>query len=49
MCTASLVNHSTEHSDTKWFRGVIYADGFYGDEGFDADAPIQIDEANAKL
>ena len=40
----SLVNHSTEHSDTKWFRGAIYADDFYGNEEFDADTPVQIDE-----
>lgn len=42
--SCSLVNHSTEYSDTKWFRGAIYADGFYGDEEFDADTPAQIDE-----
>lgn len=40
----SLVNRSTEHSDTQWFRGAIYADGFYGDVEFDADAPAEINE-----
>jgi len=40
----SLVNQSTEHKDTKWFRGAIYADGFYGAEEFDADAPAEVDE-----
>lgn len=40
----SLINQSTEHSDTKWFRGAIYADGFYGDEEFDADTPLEVNE-----
>ncbi|MDO5398867.1 MAG: glycoside hydrolase family 28 protein [bacterium] len=40
----SLVNRSTEYSDTRWFRGAIYADGFYGDIEFDADTPVKIDE-----
>lgn len=40
----SLVNKSTEHSDTKWFRGAIYADGFYGYEEFDADTPVEIND-----
>ena len=40
----SLVNHSTEHTDTKWFRGAIYADGFYGYDDFDADTPVETDE-----
>jgi polygalacturonase len=40
----SLVNHSTEYEDTKYFRGAIYADAFYGDEVFDADIPSEINE-----
>ena len=40
----SLVNHSTEYRDTKWFRGAIYVDGFYGHEKFDADTPAAVDE-----
>lgn len=40
----SLVNHNTEYSDTKWFRGAIYADAFYGDEEFDADTPVRVTE-----
>lgn len=40
----SLVNHSDEYGDTKWFRGAIYVDGFYGSDDFDADAPIEINE-----
>jgi len=40
-CT--LVNHSTEHGDTKWFRGAVYVDGFYGEDKFDADTPAEID------
>lgn len=41
-CT--FVNHSTEYSDTKWFRGTIYADAFYGDEEFDAGMPVRVNE-----
>ncbi len=37
-------NQSTEHSDTKWFRGAIYLDGFYGSEEFDADAVVPVDD-----
>lgn len=40
----SLVNRSTEHGDTKWFRGALYADGFYGEEEFDADTPFDVNE-----
>lgn len=37
----SLINHSTEYGDTQYFRGALYADGFYGDAEFDADTPIE--------
>jgi polygalacturonase len=40
----SLVNHSTEYEDTKYFRGAIYADAFYGDEVIDADIPSDVNE-----
>ncbi len=40
----SLINTSTEYGDTKYFRGAIYADGFYGDEEFDADTPREVNE-----
>ncbi|MCM1192038.1 MAG: glycoside hydrolase family 28 protein [Acetatifactor muris] len=40
----SLVNHSREFSDGRWFRGALYADGFYGYETFDADAPAEVNE-----
>lgn len=40
----SLVNRSKEYSDTKYFRGAIYADGFYGDEEFDADTSAEVNE-----
>lgn len=40
----SLINHSTEYSDTRWFRGALYVDGFYGEEEFDADACMPVDE-----
>lgn len=42
--SCSLVNHSTEYSDTKYFRGAIYADGFYGDEDFDADTVVEVND-----
>ncbi len=41
-CT--LVNRSTEFSDTKYFRGALYVDGFYGAAEFDANAPAEINE-----
>lgn len=41
-CT--LVNNSTEYGDTKYFRGALYVDGFYGAEKFDADEPYPVDE-----
>lgn len=41
-CT--LTNHSTEYTDTKWFRGALYIDGFYGQDEFDADTPVEIDD-----
>ena len=41
-CT--LKNHDTEYTDTKWFRGALYVDGFYGYEEYDADIPVEIDE-----
>ncbi len=40
----SLVNHSTEYSDTQYFRGAIFMDGFYGYKEFDADAPAEVNE-----
>lgn len=41
-CT--LVNNSTEYKDTKYFRGALYVDGFYGAGEFDADKAIPVDE-----
>ena len=40
----SLVNRDEEITDTKWFRGALYADGFYGEAEFDADTPAEINE-----
>ena len=40
----SLKNYSTEFGDTRWFRGALYIDGFYGHEEFDADREEAIDE-----
>ncbi|MBQ7944089.1 MAG: glycoside hydrolase family 28 protein [Lachnospiraceae bacterium] len=40
----SIDNQSTEFGDTRWFRGAIYLDGFYGEAEFDADTKITIDE-----
>lgn len=41
-CT--LVNNSTEYEDTKYFRGALYVDGFYGAEKFDAEKAVPVDE-----
>lgn len=41
-CT--LKNHSTEFGDTKWFRGAIYLDGFYGVDDPDIKTPAPIDD-----
>ncbi|MGM9936025.1 MAG: glycoside hydrolase family 28 protein [Candidatus Ornithomonoglobus sp.] len=40
----SLINRNTEISDTKWFRGAVYADGFYGYDEFDADLKEAVSE-----
>ena len=40
----SIVNHSTEHTDTQYFRGALYIDGFYGDKEFDAETPLPVNE-----
>lgn len=37
-------NQSLEHKDTKWFRGAIYLDGFYGSEEFDSETPLPVDD-----
>lgn len=41
-CT--LVNNSTEYEDTKYFRGALYVDGFYGAETFDAETAAPVDD-----
>lgn len=41
----SLVNKDTEIKASKWFRGAIYIDAFYGKEEFDADTPLPADES----
>ena len=40
----SLVNRSEDITDSRWFRGALYADAFYGEDEFDADAPAEINE-----
>lgn len=40
-----LENLDTEFGDTRYFRGAIYVDGFYGHEFFDADTPAAVDES----
>ena len=40
----SLINRNTEITDSKWFRGAIYADGFYGCAEFDAETPVEVNE-----
>lgn len=37
-------NCSTEFTDTKWFRGALYADGFYGEAEFNPDEKAEINE-----
>lgn len=39
-----IKNYSTEYKDTCYFRGAIYLDGFYGEEEFDADKALPVDE-----
>jgi len=40
----SLINRDKELCNTQWFRGAIYADGFYGDKEFAPDKAAPIDE-----
>lgn len=40
----SLKNYSMEFNDTKWFRGALYLDGFYGKEEFNIDELEEISE-----
>lgn len=40
----SLVNRNAEVGVTKWFRGALYMDGFYGMDEFDADKKETVDE-----
>lgn len=42
--SCTLTNQDTEIRDSRYFRGAIYVDGFYGDAVFDADTPVRIDE-----
>lgn len=42
--SCSLINNSTEYSDTRWFKGALYIDGFYGYKEFDADTKAEISE-----
>lgn len=46
-CT--LINRSTEYGDTQWFRGALYADGFYGETEFDADKRAEINEGTPDI
>ena len=39
-----FVNTKTDQQDTKWFRGGIYVDQFYGCEPFDDAAEEPVDE-----
>lgn len=42
--SCTLTNNSTEYKDTKYFRGALYVDGFYGEERFDPDLTCPVDE-----
>ncbi|WP_343610745.1 glycoside hydrolase family 28 protein [Novosphingobium sp.] len=46
-CT--LVNHSTEHHDGRYFRGALYVDQFYGVAEPDLHTPQPIDEGTALI
>lgn len=45
----SLVNNNTEISDTKWFRGALYIDGFYGDDVSDPNIPSEINDGTPEV
>ncbi len=43
------INRGTEFGDTKWFRGALYAGGFYGEDKFDADLPEPVNEGTPEV
>lgn len=45
----SLVNRNMEISDTKWFRGAIYVDGFYGYDEFNPELKEKISEETPEV
>ncbi len=45
----SLVNNNTEITDSKWFRGALYIDGFYGDDESDTDIPAEVNEGTPEV
>lgn len=45
----SLVNHSEEHHDCKWFRGGIYVDNFYSQDDFDVKESLPFDESTPEI
>ncbi len=45
----SLVNRSDEYGDTKWFRGALYIDGFYGVDNPNTDAADIIDDGTPEV
>lgn len=42
--SCNLVNNNTEYEDTKYFRGALYVDGFYGEAEFDPEELRPVDE-----
>jgi exo-poly-alpha-galacturonosidase len=46
-CTLS--NKSTEHRDSKWFRGALYVDQFYGEEAADPSVAKKKDEGTSVI
>ena len=45
----SLVNNNTEITDSKWFRGALYIDGFYGDDESNPDIPAEINDGTPEV
>ncbi len=44
-----LTNYSPDHSDTKWFRGALYIDQFYGMDEYDPDRRSPVDEGTPTI
>ncbi len=45
----SLVNRDTTIGVTKWFKGALYIDGYYGCDEFDSDTPVEVNEGTTVI